>query len=311
MIRATDGKAPARGDRLVVVPADRAPTLATPTPRTVREGDTLRVVFAGRRPGGRRAALLLGLPARRRHARPVAGVFEWTPSYVQRGSTRSRSPSPTAFADAHYVSVTSRTPTAQPILEGLESWTVARGSRRLHRRRLDPATPSFVPPPGTATARSSSTRVRTGSLTTTLTGSAAGRDFDPGTSTFSWTPDFDAAGAYTMRLEVEDGRRPRGRPGDRPSRHRGRGRRRQPPAVLPDLPNRTTKCRRDAADPARRVDPRGPLRSPPSPRGRRARTRSRSRRPPAARRLDALRPIRRDRRRAGARDHAGALERGD
>ncbi|MEI7465867.1 MAG: putative Ig domain-containing protein, partial [Burkholderiales bacterium] len=192
--------------QITVLPANAPPLIAGVAPRSVREGDPIRVAFS--------ALDVDGDPLRWRSPNlppgatlnPLTGVFEWTPAYNQAGPWKvsiwvddGRSQAETVL-DLSVANVN-----APPVFDQLAGLTVVEGQAINFRAfAFDPDNPGFAIPDrlGDGTLTAYETTLPT--VTYSVLDLPPGASFDPATAVFSWAPTFSDAGVRNVRFTATD-----------------------------------------------------------------------------------------------------------
>ncbi|MFN4170881.1 MAG: CARDB domain-containing protein, partial [Pseudorhodobacter sp.] len=212
-IVASDGTQSVRLPLTFAVERRNAPPEILPVPdRLVREGDPLRFTVVGRDAdlvrGGR--ALVYQAPILPAGATldPVTGVFEWIPGYTQAGvyDIRFQVSDGQALAETT-VRITVENANAAPVFVPLGRFDLVEAQPfGLQLLAIDPDNPFYRPPVRLADGSFVFAPDEAGRATVTyaVAGLPEGAVFDPDTAFFFWTPGYDQAGRYELRVIATD-----------------------------------------------------------------------------------------------------------
>jgi hypothetical protein len=196
----TDNGTPALNDRqfvtITVNEANRPPNLAPQAARTVNEGATLTVTFTATDPdlpSQARTFSLVGAPAGA-GIDPTTGVFSWTPTEAQGGTSYTfgvRATDSLGLFDQENFTVTVNELNLPPTLAPIGNKTVDEGTTLTFTVTAnDPDLPSQA-------------------LTFSLAGAPSGAAINATSGVFSWTPaEADGPGSYTFDVVVTDSGNP-------------------------------------------------------------------------------------------------------
>jgi PKD repeat protein len=170
---------------VTVTDVNRAPELAAIGDKTVAEGTALTFTLAGSDPDGQ--ILTYSSSTLPPGATLTGSSFSWTPGYDQAGSYPVMfTVSDDSLTDSESITINVTDVNSAPVFDLI-------GNRIIDEGQELSFTLSASDSDGDAL-----------SYTTSILPSGA--SFDPGTRTFSWCPDFDAAGAYSVTFTVSDGK---------------------------------------------------------------------------------------------------------
>ena len=208
VIGVTDGLATVtRSFDILVRDVDLPPEVPAPAERTIREGETLRLVIGATDPEGRDLTYSSAFLPGGATIDPETGVFEWTPRYVQAGAYDI----PILVSDGLNtvqvpLKIIVENANAAPVFVGVDHWVVAEDQQLVFRAMaIDPDNPGFVlperAPDGSLLFFEGSERISTSYA---VDGLPDGAVFDPETAAFYWEPGYEAAGTYTFSLTATD-----------------------------------------------------------------------------------------------------------
>ncbi|MHB8956711.1 MAG: putative Ig domain-containing protein [Pirellulaceae bacterium] len=191
---------------ILVLPADQGPSLLTPSPRTVREGERLRFYLDSGDPDGDSIRHFSNLLPPGASLHPQTGLFDWMPDYDQAGaytfplSVISRGKTATVEAAVTVLNVN-----GPPEFDPLDTWLGYEGEAiKFRPLAMDPDHPSALPPVRGSAGELVMIGSGASSLTYTVTGLPAGAQFDAEAVTFFWEPGYSDAGEYFVSFTATD-----------------------------------------------------------------------------------------------------------
>jgi hypothetical protein len=192
---------------LVVDPANAPPQMSGVPDRAVREGDPIRIAFLASDLDADPLTWSSALLPPGAFLDPSLGVFEWTPSFTQAGTyaVPFRVSDGKDFSE-RTITLTVTNVNAAPQFDSFAGMALLEGQAlSLRAFAFDPDNPLFVPPErkadGTLVVDEDSPAA---SVTYTAEGLPPGATFDAGTAMLTWTPGFDQAGEYLVRVTATD-----------------------------------------------------------------------------------------------------------
>ena len=191
--------------RIVVLPANQAPTLNDPADRSLREGGSVVLQLIADDPDGDDVTFGSGALPEGAVLFTDSGRFQWTPSFTQAGIHE------VAFSVSDSVNIATQTviftvinQNAAPVFDPLGAFRALEDQPLSFRAfAFDPDNPDFIPQfrvfdELTVLAGSDPT------VTYQATGVPAGAVFDVDTAILDWTPTFDDAGEYVITFTATD-----------------------------------------------------------------------------------------------------------
>lgn len=174
--------------------------------RTVLEGESIRIQLQGIDPEEKTLGYFGNLLPGGSYLDRDTGIFTWTPTYFQAGVHEI----PLGVSDGETTTIQTARITvlnanAVPIFDSLENWQVAEGQTlRFRAFAFDPDNPGFVPQERMANGQLTLLEGSNPSVTYTVSNLPYGANFDSDTAIFTWTPNFVAAGDYSITFSATD-----------------------------------------------------------------------------------------------------------
>jgi subtilase family serine protease len=191
---------------MLIAQGGRAPYLATPAPRTLREGETLRFYLNGSDEDGDVVTYFSDTLPEGALIDPHSGLFQWTPAYHQAGdyhvpvSITDGLTKTTVIATFHVLNAN-----GQPRFLSLDNW-VAYEDEPIAFQALarDPDHPAYAPPQRAADGSLLWLDGIPAGLVYEVAGLPSGAIFDTDTTMFGWLPGYADAGEYAVVFTVTD-----------------------------------------------------------------------------------------------------------
>ena len=225
-VLASDGKSTVtRSFNVTVAQGYAQPVLVIVPAQTLREGEAFGMQLAGNMPGGLVQAdgtnivLAYSAPWLPGGAtlNSETGFISWTPGYAQHGDftvpvtltatyTKPDSSEPVTTSTTRNVVLNVLNANGAPQFDAAETWNILEGQPlRISVFAFDPDNPSFEPkvrlnPNGAA----SGPETTAPTVSYQVIGLPAGASFDAETLELVWTPGYDQAGSYSVRVIATD-----------------------------------------------------------------------------------------------------------
>ena len=173
---------------ITVTNANRAPVLDAIGDKTVNEGELLQFIINATDPDGDALTYSATNLPKGANFDPASRTFSWTPDYKQEGSHSGihfEVKDSGGLKDGRDITITVTNTNRAPVLDTI-------GDRTVNEGELLQFIINATDPDGDA-------------LTYSATNLPYGANFDSGTRTFSWTPNYTQAGSYSgVHFEVQD-----------------------------------------------------------------------------------------------------------
>ncbi|MHB8955464.1 MAG: putative Ig domain-containing protein [Pirellulaceae bacterium] len=191
---------------MLIAQGGRAPCLATPVARTLREGETLRFYLHGSDEDGDVVTYFGDTLPEGALIDPHSGLFQWTPAYHQAGdyhvpvSITDGLTQTTVIATFHVLNAN-----GQPRFQSLDNWVVYEDEPiAFQAMAVDPDHPAYAPPHRAADGSLLWLDGVPAGLVYEVSGLPSGATFDTDTTLFEWLPGYADAGEYAIVFTVTD-----------------------------------------------------------------------------------------------------------